>query len=59
MRTQFILTSDTPYADGQDSADTIAQAKEIAPWAAEIVEVEGGYLAFESVTDFETWQRQQ
>lgn len=30
-----------------------------APWAAKIVKVEGGYLAFASVTDYETWKRQK
>lgn len=47
MRTQFI------------QCDTIEEAREEAPWAAEIVEVEGGYRAFESVDDYHTWQNQQ
>lgn len=29
------------------------------PWAAKIVKVCGGYLAFESVADYETWRRQK
>ena len=29
------------------------------PWAAKIVKVQGGYMAFESVQDFETWKRQK
>lgn len=34
-------------------------AKKQALWAAKIVKVEGGYIAFESVTDYETWKRQK
>lgn len=34
-------------------------AKRRAPWAAKIVKVEGGYMAFESVNDYETWKRQK
>lgn len=30
-----------------------------APWAAKIVKVEGGYLAFESMADYQTWKRQK
>lgn len=28
------------------------------PWAAVIVKVEGGFLAFESVTDYQIWKGQ-
>ena len=38
---------------------TLEEAENIATWAAEIVEVEGGYLAFESVDDYDTWLKQQ
>ena len=34
-------------------------AKQAAPWAAKIVKVEGGYLAFESTVDYETWRKQK
>jgi len=34
-------------------------AKRQAPWAAKIVKVEGGYKAFESIADYETWKRQK
>jgi len=30
-----------------------------APWACKIVKVEGGYMAFESITDYDTWMRQR
>lgn len=38
--------------------ETEQEAHEQAPWAAKIVKVEGGWMAFESVADYETWQRQ-
>ena len=38
--------------------ETIEQAEQLAPWASKIVEVEGGYMAFESMTDYETWKGQ-
>lgn len=47
MRTEFI------------EVETRDEAEQQAPWAAEIVEVEGGYMAFESVTDYETWDAQR
>jgi hypothetical protein len=39
MRTEFI------------QCDTHEEAKDGAPWAAEIVEADGGFKAFESVED--------
>ncbi len=47
MRTQFL------------QVETFDEAQDAAPWAAKIVEVEGGYMAFESMTDYETWNNQQ
>jgi len=29
------------------------------PWAAAIIKVEGGFLAFESLDDWQTWDRQK
>ena len=46
MRQQFI------------QCETREEAEEAAPWAAEIVEVEGGFMAFESITDYDTWNNQ-
>jgi hypothetical protein len=34
------------------------EARDKAPWAATIVKVEGGYMAFESMADYETWRKQ-
>lgn len=38
---------------------TKKQALKLAPWAAKIVKVEGGFKAFESITDYETWKNQK
>ena len=35
------------------------KAKKAAPWAAKIVKVSGGYMAFESTSDYETWKNQR
>ena len=29
-----------------------------APWAAKIVKVDGGYMAFESEADYDAWKNQ-
>lgn len=47
MRTQFV------------QVDTRKQATSECPWAAKIVKVDGGYMCFESVTDYETWRAQK
>jgi hypothetical protein len=39
--------------------ETLQEAQEIATWAAEIIQVEGGFLAFESMTDYEIWINQK
>jgi hypothetical protein len=38
---------------------TLKQAKAAAPWAGQIIKVDGGWMAFESVDDGDTWLRQQ
>ncbi len=30
-----------------------------APWAAVIAKVEGGFIAFESTSDYATWRKQK
>ena len=40
------------------SATSAKQARKLAPWAAKVVKVEGGYMAFESVSDYQTWRKQ-
>lgn len=64
MRTAHITkattTSEIARADerGENHATDLAGAEALAPWAAEIIEVEGGWVAFESVTDAETFSAQ-
>lgn len=40
-------------------AETRSEAETKCPWAAVVRKVEGGYHAFESVQDYETWKRQK
>ena len=47
MRTQFVQTSSRKTAEAE------------CPWAAKIVKVDGGYMAFESIADYQTWRRQK
>jgi hypothetical protein len=35
------------------------QARKLCPWAAVIAAVHGGYLCFESVSDYVVWRRQK
>lgn len=46
MRKQFV------------QCETREQAEQECPWAAEIIEAEGGWQCFESVQDAETWKAQ-
>lgn len=39
--------------------ETEEEARDEAPWAAVVIEVEGGFRAFESLADYETWTKQQ
>jgi hypothetical protein len=34
-------------------------AKKRAPWAAKLVKMIGGFVAFESMTDYDNWKRQR
>jgi hypothetical protein len=40
------------------TAKSAASARKIAPWAAKVAKVEGGYMAFESLTDYAQWRKQ-
>ena len=39
-------------------AENREEAEEQAEGAAVVVEVEGGYMAFDTATDYHTWQNQ-
>jgi hypothetical protein len=41
-----------------EEAPTRKDAARLCPWAARIIEVDGGWMCFESVDDFKTWSRQ-
>lgn len=45
------------FIDKKD-ASTKEEAENFAPWAAIVIPAEGGYWAFESVADAETWKSQ-
>jgi hypothetical protein len=38
---------------------TRAAAVKQMPWATKVVKVCGGYMGFESISDYETWKRQK
>ena len=38
---------------------TRKQAEKQAPWACKFIKVVGGYMAFESITDYETAKNQK
>ena len=42
-----------------DGCKTAKEAKQKASWAAKVVKVEGGYMAFEFVTDYNVWKNQK
>ena len=47
MKTKFIET------------ESRYQAKNACPWASRIAKVNGGYMCFESITDYEIWKNQK
>ncbi len=40
-------------------ASSAKSARKLAPWAAKVIKVEGGYMAFESVNDAKIWKNQK
>ena len=58
MRKEFIAKSDAPNTYGYEIASTMVEAQEIAPWSYAIVEVQDGYIAFESHDDYQVWMKQ-
>lgn len=40
-------------------ASSIEEAKQLAPWAADVVEISGGWLAFRREDELERWKAQQ
>ena len=58
MRKEFIAKSDSPNTYGYETASTMAEAQDIAPWSSVIVEVQDGHIAFESHYDHQVWMNQ-
>ena len=42
-----------------EGCKTAKEAKEKATWAAKVVKVEGGYMAFEFMDDYFLWKNQK
>ena len=65
MRTEFILDAtaapDVGFVegDGWRMSGSAEEAERLAPWAAVVAPVEGGWMAYESWDDYETAQRQR
>lgn len=57
MRQEYVPI-DQPLDGKGTIAHTLADVERLCPWAEEIIAVEGGYRAFESPNDAETWRRQ-
>jgi hypothetical protein len=67
MRTEFILdttaAADAGFPDyllnDWRMSGSAEEAERLAPWAAVVAPVEGGWIAYESRDDYETDQRQK
>lgn len=61
MRTMQI-TNEAVATEQDREAGYVAASREeaesLAPWAAEVIETDGGWIAFESVTDADTFRAQ-
>ena len=58
MRKQFVKERDLLTERERRytvAAATIEEAQELCPWQAVISEVEGGWMVFESLDDYEVW----
>lgn len=42
-----------------EGCKTAKEAREKATWASKVVKVEGGYIAFEFMTDYTIWKNQK
>lgn len=58
MRQQFIADAELE-GTFEGKQDRMSAAEDAAPWAASIIRVQGGYMAFESVKDAQTWRNQK
>lgn len=61
MRTMQIINAAQATEQDIEAGNIAASLKEaeaLAPWAAEVIEIEGGWVAFESVEDADTFRSQ-
>lgn len=57
MRVEFIPSVPADCAKTKNKREQ-KRRLEAYDWAAKIIRVEGGFMAFESMTDYQTWLRQ-
>lgn len=60
MRTETVMrTGDHRATPGEQTARNAEEAEDMMPWACIIVDVDGGWMGFESRDDYETWSNQK
>lgn len=59
MRKSFISKDKRDAERGYDVAETRERAEDIASWACDIIETEGGWMAFESASDADIYRNQK
>lgn len=59
MRTEFISRDEIEAVQAENGKGVYAALETIAPWACKFYRTQGGYYAFESVTDYETARNQK
>lgn len=59
MKKAFIETAEINEARRAHKCGVKAALAELAPWACRFARCEGGYYAFESCDDYDTFRRQK
>jgi hypothetical protein len=59
MNTEFISREEIEEVQNENKCGVRVALDLIAPWAAKKARVEGGYYAFASLSDWETWKNQK
>jgi len=58
MRKQIVANKDLAQASDFLVAGSEEEVMELCPWACRVVEVEGGWMAFEDLDEYEVWANQ-
>lgn len=58
MRKEFIDKTELKAGELRRGGLTYTAIVRLVPWAVAISPADGGFWAFESIDDFDTWQRQ-